>query len=33
MVTLAQNPPTKFKKILKSQLHDATSSYSVWTAF
>ena len=33
MIPLAQNPPTKFKKIfLKSKLHGATSHYRVSTA-
>jgi len=33
MIPLAQNPPSKFKKrFFYSKLHDATSSYRVWTA-
>jgi len=33
MIPLAQNPPTKLKKIFfNSKLHNATSHYGVWTA-
>jgi len=32
MISLAQNPPTKFKIFFYSKLHNATSHYGVWTA-